>query len=81
MGKRWGRGWTVGINKSIAEHERAERLAAPILADEHGVRHAAGSRADLCPKCQAPPYEPPVVTPIANVNDLLASVCPPHDED
>lgn len=26
-------------------------------------------------------YEPPVVTLVGNLNDLLASVCAPHDED
>lgn len=49
---RWGRGWEVGINKSRYEQERANRRAAEILASEHGDRHVAGSRKDLCPRCQ-----------------------------
>lgn len=48
----WGRGWEVGLRKAIWEQERARQQAAEILAAEHGTAHVAGSRPDLCPKCQ-----------------------------
>ena len=49
---RWGRGGMVGVGKAISAHERTLRRAADILADEHVVKHAPGSRLDLCPLCQ-----------------------------
>lgn len=48
----WGRGWEVGVRKAMWEQERARQIAAEILAQEHGTQHEAGSRPDLCPKCQ-----------------------------
>lgn len=50
---RWGKGWQVGTNKAIYLHERAMGQAAAILANEHGIRHSAGERADFCPLCGA----------------------------
>ncbi|MDP3937094.1 MAG: hypothetical protein Q8R92_03055 [Deltaproteobacteria bacterium] len=47
----WGRGGMVGVRKAIYTHERTLRLASVILADEHGDKHAPGTRRDLCPKC------------------------------
>lgn len=49
----WGKGWEVGVRKALWSHEQAMRLAADILATEHGTVHAAGARSDLCWKCQA----------------------------
>jgi hypothetical protein len=49
----WGRGWEVGVRKALWAHEKAMQQAAEILAQEHGTAHIAGSRTDLCWKCQA----------------------------
>lgn len=51
----WGRGWEVGVRKSIWEHERTLRIAAELLHAECGVRHETGTRKDLCPNCQRAP--------------------------
>jgi hypothetical protein len=40
-------------HRAVIEHERTLRLAAEILAAEHGKNHQPGARADLCPKCKA----------------------------
>lgn len=40
----WGKGWEVGVRKSLWAHEKAMALAAEILATEHGTVHAAGAR-------------------------------------
>jgi hypothetical protein len=65
MSAAWGRGWQVGINKAIDQHERALSQAAEILAEECGTLrtrviggqevtfgHKLGDRPDLCPKCK-----------------------------
>ena len=49
----WGKGWEVGVRKALWSHQQAMERAAEILAAEHGTVHAAGSRPDLCWKCQA----------------------------
>lgn len=43
----------VGVRRAIYEHQRAQELAARILETECGTVHETGTRADLCPKCQA----------------------------
>jgi hypothetical protein len=48
----WGKGWEVGVRKAIWQHQTVRRMAAEILAAEHGQHHEAGSRTDLCPLCQ-----------------------------
>lgn len=48
---KWGRGWEVGVRKSIDAHDRANEKAAKILEAECGTRHETGSRGDLCPNC------------------------------
>ncbi len=59
MAKRWGKGWEVGLNKSLHEQDRTQQQAAEILKAECGVRHVKGSRADLCPACIEPKDEKP----------------------
>jgi hypothetical protein len=54
----WGRGWEVGVRKAIWEHERTLGIAAEILAAEHGVKHEAGARRDLCPICRSMEAKP-----------------------
>ena len=49
----WGKGWEVGVRKALWAHQQARERAAEILAQEHGTAHAAGTRTDLCWKCQA----------------------------
>jgi len=48
----WGKGWEVGVRKAQWSHQRAMERAAEILAQEHGTNHVAGTRTDLCWKCQ-----------------------------
>jgi hypothetical protein len=48
----WGKGWEVDLNRARWAHDRAQRIAAEILAAEHGVNHKDGERIDLCWKCQ-----------------------------
>jgi hypothetical protein len=43
--------WETRIRKEIARQEITACIAAEILATEHGTKHEAGDRADLCPKC------------------------------
>ncbi len=59
----WGKGWEVGIRKSIWAHEKAMGRAAEILAQEHGTGHELGSRPDLCWKCQAEQQKSPPALP------------------
>jgi hypothetical protein len=42
------------LTRAIIEHQRTERLAAALLAEECGKPgyHHPGERTDLCPKCQ-----------------------------
>ena len=50
MTKSWGRGWQVGVNKAIYQHDKVMQRAAEILEGECGIRHKAGSH-DLCLLC------------------------------
>lgn len=50
---KWGRGWEVGINKAISEHERVTQRAAEIVTAEHGRCHQPGERINLCMVCQS----------------------------
>jgi len=38
--------------RAIADHYKTLEQAAVILEAEHGTKHAAGARADLCPRCK-----------------------------
>ena len=49
---RWGRGWEVGVNKAIYEHERIERQAQAMITAEHLVKHDLSEREDLCLICK-----------------------------
>ena len=51
MTKNWGKGWQVGVNKAIYQHDKAMQRAAEILEAECGTKHDVGSH-DLCPRCK-----------------------------
>lgn len=54
---RRNRGQFGTASRAVTEHYKTLALAAEILAAEHGVRHEAGARTDLCPKCKKPEPE------------------------
>lgn len=47
----WGKGWEVGVNKSIYQHRKVQEMAAMILSTECGVRHKVGTH-EMCPNCE-----------------------------
>ena len=51
------RGQFGTLTRAIKDHERAQELAAVILASECGVKHVPGSRTE-CPKCKQEPPRP-----------------------
>lgn len=61
-----------------AQRRRALAWAAAYLRRERVV--AVRSMIATALELMRPPYEPPKATAIGNIHDLLAQVCPPHDD-
>lgn len=52
MRRRRNPGHFGTATRAIADHYKTLEQAALILQAEHGTKHEAGQRADLCPRCK-----------------------------
>lgn len=80
---RWEREWhLVAARLHVIDDVKIALCAVEIPSRAVRIETADKISGKVCRACQYAdvPYEPPVVTPVGNMHDLLTRVCAPHDD-